>query len=63
MKKLTLCKTQDAKIFGVCGGIANYFEIDPTVVRLITVLIALTAIGIIPYFIAALLIPNHPENK
>jgi phage shock protein PspC (stress-responsive transcriptional regulator) len=32
MKKLRL--TYDKKILGVCGGIAEYFEIDPTVVRI-----------------------------
>ena len=34
MKKLT--RSEDRKLLGVCGGIAEYFELDPTIVRLLT---------------------------
>ncbi len=64
MKKLYLSKT-DKKIFGVCGGIAEYFEVDPTLVRLLTVFIALiTAVvpAIITYIIAAMIIPHKPDQ-
>lgn len=44
---------------GVCGGVAEYFGIDPTVVRLIWVLVTLTyGIGLIIYIIAAIVIPE-----
>ncbi|MCF2671402.1 PspC domain-containing protein [Butyricicoccus pullicaecorum] len=51
----------DRMLCGVCGGIADYFSIDPTLVRL--ALVALTFMGfsgIIVYIIAALIIPEEP---
>ena len=51
---------QDRMICGVCGGIANYFNIDPTLVRLAFVLIAMGAgSGILAYIIAAIIIPDE----
>ena len=48
---------KDRMICGVCGGIANYFNIDPTLVRLAFVLIAMGAgSGILAYIIAAIII-------
>ena len=57
-KKLTL--SNDKKIAGVCGGIAEYIEIDPTVVRLIYALLNIfTAFsGIIIYLILMLVLPK-----
>lgn len=47
-------------ISGVCGGIAEYFSIDPTLVRLGWVLFSfLGGSGIIAYIIAAIIIPRH----
>jgi phage shock protein C len=62
-KKLYL-SNKDKKIFGVCGGLAQYFDVDSTVVRLIYVLFTLLSmgIGIIFYIIAALVIPRNPEK-
>ena len=59
MKKLY--KSQyDRKLCGVCGGIAEYFDIDPTVVRLIWVLLVLCAgTGVLAYIIAALVMPEE----
>ncbi|NLO83161.1 MAG: PspC domain-containing protein [Clostridiales bacterium] len=59
MKKLYLSET-DKKIAGVCGGIAEYFEIDSTVIRLAWLLITVfTAMfgGVIAYLIAWAIIP------
>lgn len=48
-------------IAGVCSGIANYFEVDPTWIRLAWVIFTLVGgCGIIAYIIAALIIPHHP---
>ena len=45
-------------ILGVCGGIAEYFNIDPTVVRVAWVVAALMfGSGILAYIIAAILMP------
>ena len=61
-KKLYRSKT-DKKLAGVCGGIAEYLGMDATIVRLITVLCALFgSIGLIFYIIAALIIPEKPDD-
>ncbi|HIR75336.1 MAG TPA: PspC domain-containing protein [Candidatus Choladousia intestinipullorum] len=57
MKRLYKSRN-DSKICGVCGGIAEYFRIDSTVVRLIFVVAALLHIGIPLYLFAALLMPQ-----
>ena len=50
------------KLCGVCGGLAEYFAIDPTLVRLAWVLLAIFAgMGLLAYIICALVIPNKPE--
>ncbi|MEW6512188.1 MAG: PspC domain-containing protein [Bacteroidota bacterium] len=64
MKRLYL-SSADKKIAGVCGGIAEYLDVDPTIVRLVTVLIALVT-AIVPvlfgYLIAWLIIPPPPAK-
>ena len=46
---------------GVCGGIAEYFGVDPTIVRLAWVIFcALGGSGILAYIIAAIIIPSAP---
>lgn len=48
------------KICGVCGGIGEYFNIDPTVIRLIWVLASLASCGtgLLAYIIAAVVMPD-----
>ena len=47
---------------GVCGGIAEYINIDPTLVRLgWVVFCALGGSGVLAYIVAALIIPRDPE--
>jgi len=56
--------SNDKKISGVCGGIAEYFSIDPTLVRLgFVVFIFLTdfVIGIVAYIILAIVLPNRED--
>lgn len=51
---------KDKVICGVCGGIAEYFDLDPTLVRLAwIILFALGGSGLIAYIIAAVIIPRH----
>lgn len=58
-KKLYKSKT-DRKFCGVCGGIAEYLNIDSTIVRLICVIAFLCAgTGLLAYIIAALVIPDR----
>ena len=57
-KRLTLSVT-DKKIAGVCGGIAEYFEIDPTLVRVITVVLVLFfGGGLLAYLLAWIIMPK-----
>ncbi len=59
-KKLYLSES-DKKLCGVCGGIAEYFGIDSTLVRLLWVVCSLFfGSGIVAYIIAALIIPKSP---
>ena len=64
MKKLYLSKT-DSKIFGVCGGIGETYDIDPTLVRLGLVFLCIVT-GILPlvatYLVAGIIIPNKPAE-
>ena len=57
MKRLT--KSNNKIICGVCGGIGEYLGIDPTVVRLLWVLLSvLGGAGLLAYIIAAIIIPE-----
>lgn len=62
MKKLYKSDV-DRKLCGVCGGIAEYFGIDSTIVRLIwVVLVVFFGTGILAYIISALVIPDYPNK-
>ena len=61
MEKKLYKSNQNKMLVGVCGGIAEYFGIDPTVVRLIWALFSLMGgCGILAYIIAAIIIPRNP---
>ena len=56
--------TTDRKLCGVCAGIANYLNIDPTVVRLLWALITFVGgAGVVAYVVCALVIPDEPYNN
>ena len=57
-KKLYRSKSQ-RMICGVCGGIAEYFNIDATIVRLLMVLIGFSGSGLVLYLAAAIIIPEE----
>lgn len=60
MKKRLYKSRTDKKVCGVCGGIANYFDVDPTVIRLIWVIFTLVGgSGLIAYIIAAIIMPDE----
>lgn len=61
MKRLYKSNT-NKMIDGVCGGVAEYLNLDPTIVRLIWVLLAcMGGSGLVAYFIAMLIIPEKPK--
>ncbi|RKM55367.1 PspC domain-containing protein [Butyrivibrio sp. CB08] len=60
MKK-KLYKSSDKRIAGVCAGIAEYFDIDPTIVRVLWVVFTLSGgAGLLAYLIAALIMDENP---
>jgi len=60
MEKRLRKSMEDKKICGVCGGIGTYFNIDPTVIRLIWVLFTIggAGTGLLAYIIAAVIMPE-----
>lgn len=62
MKKLYLSRT-NRKIGGVCGGLGEYFEVDPTLIRIIFILIALLSLGlgVLAYILMWMVIPRKPK--
>lgn len=61
MKKKLYRSATDKKLGGVCGGIAEYLEVDSTLIRLAWVLCTLfVGAGILAYIIALLVMPNPP---
>ncbi len=62
-KEKKLYKSTDKKIDGVCAGIAEYFEIDPTIVRVLYAFITLFSVGIggvVVYAVLAFVMPRKP---
>ena len=58
MEKRLYRNRSERMIWGVCGGLANYFDMDPTIVRIIFVLLALAnGVGIVVYIIMAIVVP------
>ena len=61
MKKRLYKSNREKMLDGVCAGIAEYFDIDPTLVRLGAVLLSLAGFsGVLAYIIAMIVIPRNP---
>ena len=64
MKKRLHRSRDERIIWGVCGGIAKYFDVDPTLVRLIAVLTLFFACtGILIYLILTIIMPLEPLEQ
>lgn len=64
MQKKLYRSVTDRKISGVCGGIAEFFGIDSTIVRLIFVCcVIFVGTGLLAYIICALVIPENPVSN
>ena len=62
MEKKLYKDTKEKKLCGVCGGVAEYFELDPTVVRIGWVILALCAsLGFWAYVICAIVMPKKSD--
>lgn len=65
MPKKQLLRPKEGRIFfGVCQGLANYFDIDPALVRLIMVILAIWGgVGVILYIIGIFVIPDEARQN
>ena len=60
MEKRRIYKSNERKICGVCGGLAEFFGIDPTIVRLVYAILAFTyGSGLLIYIIAAIIMDDR----
>lgn len=61
-KKLYRTEYENKRLCGVCGGIAEYFDLDPTLVRIGWVFLSLFwFFGVIAYFVCALIMPKKSD--
>jgi phage shock protein PspC (stress-responsive transcriptional regulator) len=61
MAKKLYRSLEDRKIAGVCGGLGDYFDIDPTIIRLIWLaMIFAVGTGVLAYIIAWIIVPEKP---
>lgn len=61
-KKSLALSRKDKKIAGVCGGFAEYAELDPTIVRVVWLVASIfTGVGFIAYIVAWIVMPQAPE--
>lgn len=58
MNKKLYRSNKDRMLCGVCGGIGEYLNVDPTLIRLLWVALACTGTGIFVYIVAAIIIPQ-----
>jgi phage shock protein C len=61
-----LYRSRDERmVAGVCGGIGEYLNVDPTIIRLIFVALGFTSIGtwLLIYAVLAIIVPDQPEDR
>ena len=63
MEKKLYRSSHNRIIAGVCSGLAEYLNIDPTVVRVIWALVSISGAGILAYLVCALIIPEKPSDN
>lgn len=63
MENKKLYKSRNKVICGVCSGIAEYFNVDPVLIRVIwAILICCAGTGLLAYIICACIMPEQPYN-
>ena len=63
MKKKLYKSVKDRKLTGVCGGIAEYFDIDSNIVRIVWLILVLCAgTGLLAYLICAIILYDNPNG-
>jgi len=59
MNEKKLYRVNEGKmICGVCQGIGEYFQVDPNVVRIGTVILGCMGLGVVAYIVAAIILPQ-----
>lgn len=53
----------DRVLFGVCGGLARYLDLDPVLVRLVAVALLLSGVGVVAYLVAWLVVPLEDDPQ
>ena len=62
MNKKLYRSITDKKLCGVCGGIGEYFDLDPTLIRILWIVFALLGgSGLLAYIICAIIMPNQNQ--
>lgn len=63
-RKTLFRSLQNRKLFGVCGGLAEYFEIDPSIVRVAFIFFSLWpfGLGLVAYLVLLFVLPEHSQN-
>ena len=63
MKKKLYKSVKDRKLTGVCGGLAEYFDIDSNIVRIMWLILVLCAgTGLLAYIICAIILDDNPNG-
>lgn len=52
---------KDKMLCGVCGGVGEYLNVDPTLIRLLWAILACSGTGLVVYILAAIIIPQNVE--
>ena len=61
MNKKLYRSTKDKVLAGVCGGLGEYFDVDPTLIRILTAALCTTGSGLLLYIVAAVVMPERVE--
>lgn len=59
MEKRLYRSDENKVLCGVCGGLGEYFNIDPTIVRLLWAILVFSGQGIFAYIVAAIIMPRR----
>jgi phage shock protein C len=63
MEKRLYRSSKDRVLWGVCGGLGKYFNIDPVIIRVIFVItIFFGGLGIVAYIVMAIVVPNEDSK-
>ncbi|MGI5835771.1 MAG: PspC domain-containing protein [Chloroflexota bacterium] len=62
MEKRLYRSRTESMIAGVCGGLGEYFGIDPTLIRILFVLATLTGMSLLVYPVLLIIIPAEPQG-